>query len=135
MAKALAGTEGTITIPSSGVIAPGTWRQESGLVDCSEKHGLVAEIKVTFANATYDGDTMLYTVGALSGYSTTSGTTDITTADNACPIAEFTAVTDDTVSAVIEIPKGYADAVGFMVKNNDSTENVTVSITYKTVTL
>lgn len=131
MSKSLS-SAGTVTVSTDGSVAADEfWVQSSSLIDCSGKHGLNAEIKVTFANETdVSGKVTIYTVGS------NDAGTDITSSAQAFPIAVFDPVQNTTVKALVTVPTIFDDQVGFAVENTDENENaVTVTISYKTVTL
>lgn len=122
----------TITVSTDGVVTSGEfWVQSSNLIDCSSKHGLNVELKATFAdNDAVSGNLIFYIVRS------NDGGTDITSSSNAEPISIMTPVRNTTVTDVVPIPVEFDDLIGFAVKNEDDTYDVSsVSISYKTVTL
>jgi len=131
MSKTL-GTAASVTVSTDGTLtASEFWVQSSSLVDCSGKHGIVAELKATFAdNAAVAGDLTFYIVRS------NDAGTDITSSANAVPISVMTPVKNTTVKDVVTIPCEFDDQVGFAVQNADESYSVTnVSISYRTVTL
>jgi len=131
MSKTL-GTAASVTVSTDGTLtASEFWVQSTGLIDCSAKHGIVAELKATFANNdAVAGDLTFYIVRS------NDAGTDITSSANAVPISVMTPVKNTTVKDVVTIPCEFDDQVGFAVQNADETYSVTnVSISYKTVTL
>lgn len=128
MAKTLSSAS-SITLSSGTIGANSSWFQSTGLIDCSEIHGLNVELKATFAdNAAVAGNLTFYMIG-----SNDSGT-DITSEQQATPIAVMTPIQNTTITTVVEVPLLYADQVGFGIKNEDSTYSVDITCSYKTVT-
>ncbi len=125
-------TVSTVVVSTDGIVTSGEfWVQNSGLIDCSDKHGLNVELKATFANDdAVAGDLIFYIVRS------NDGGTDITSSFNAEPISIMTPVQNSVIVDVVPIRAEFDDLIGFAVKNTDSTFDVSdVSISYKTVTL